>query len=219
MGRKPLVSKEQVLQTLNRLIVQHGFAPSIEELRQALHLGSTRTVLRYLEALEGEGHIRRWRGARGIQPLRSPTNGAETVPIPLVGEVPAGQAMLAEESREGWVRLPREFVRSQSAKYFLLRVRGDSMNRARVSGERIENGDLVLIRQQSTAQTGDVVVALIDGEATIKRLAKAPGYWLLKPESTNPVHHPIILHRDFGIQGVVCRVLKKGSELIGLLEE
>jgi len=219
MGRKPLVSKEQVLQTLNRLIVQHGFAPSIEELRRALNLGSTRTVLRYLEALEDEGQIRRWRGGRGIQPLRAPIKGIETIPIPLVGEAPAGPAMLAEESQEGWVRLPREFVRPQSAKFFLLRVRGDSMNRAKIAGERIEGGDLVLVRQQPTAQTGDVVVALIDGEATIKRLAKAPGYWILKPESTNQVHHPIILKRDFGIQGVVCRVLKKGSELIGLLEE
>jgi repressor LexA len=127
--------------------------------------------------------------------------------------------MLAEENREGCVRLPTEFTRPKSAKFFLLRVRGDSMNRAKFAGERIESGDLVLVRQQPTAQSGDVVVALIDGEATIKRLAKAPGYWVLKPESTNQVHLPIILNRDFAIQGVVCRVLKKGAELIGLLEE
>ena len=88
------------------------------------------------------------------------------------------------------------------------------MDRATVEGERIEDGDLVLVRQQPAAETGDIVVALIDGEATIKRFSEAPGYCVLKPVSSNPVHQPIILDRDFSIQGVVVRVLKKGSDLL-----
>ena len=88
------------------------------------------------------------------------------------------------------------------------------MNRAAVSGGRIENGDLVLVRQQSTADPGEVVVALIDGEATIKHLVRAPGYWVLKPESTDPQHRPIVVGRNFRVQGVVCRVLKKGTEIV-----
>ena len=219
MGRKPLLSTDQVLTAINRFTVERGMPPSIEELRELLKLGSTRTVLRYLNALEREGRIRRWRGARGIQPLRTPTKGVETVPVPLVGEAPAGPAMVAEENREGWVRLPKQFIRPQSARFFLLRVRGDSMNKASVEGGLIENGDLVLVRQQSTAQPADVIVAIIDGEATIKRLGKGPGYWILKPESNNRSHQPIVLNRDFLVQGIVFRVFKKGSELLGLLEQ
>ena len=92
------------------------------------------------------------------------------------------------------------------------------MNRATVAGSRVESGDLVLVKQQSTAEPGDIVVALIDGEATIKRFAKGPGYFVLKPESTNSQHHPIVLQEEFNIQGVVAQVLKEGSAVLGLFE-
>ena len=81
------------------------------------------------------------------------------------------------------------------------------MNRARIDGARIEDGDLVLVRQQPTADPGSVVVALADGEATIKRFVRGPNYFLLKPESTNPEHQPILVNRDFRVHGVVARVL------------
>jgi repressor LexA len=93
------------------------------------------------------------------------------------------------------------------------------MNRAEVAGSRIEDGDLVLVRQQPSADPGDVVVALIDGEATIKRFAKGTGHLFLKPESKNPKHHPIILGEDFRVLGVVIKVLKRSNELLRLLEE
>ena len=89
------------------------------------------------------------------------------------------------------------------------------MNRAKVEGHAIEDQDLVLVRQQERAESSQIIVALVDGEATIKRLIKAPGYYVLQPESTNPKHRPIIMAQDFQIQGVVCRVLKKGAALIG----
>lgn len=146
--------------------------------------------------------------------LRSGEATSETVSIPLVGEVPAGPLLLAEENHEGWVRVPRSFVRSNAQNYFLLRVRGDSMNRARVVGGRLESGDLVLVRQQRNAENGEVVVALIDGEATIKRFHRGSGYVVLKPDSTNTVHHPIVGDARLQVQGVVRRVLKNGSELI-----
>jgi repressor LexA len=122
--------------------------------------------------------------------------------------------MVAEENIEGWLRLPRENLKPRSAKFFLLRVRGDSMNRAVVAGSRIENGDLIVVRQQPTAEPGEIIVALIDGEATVKCLEKGPNYFVLRPHSTNPENHPIIVHEDFGVAGVVCGVLKKGSELL-----
>lgn len=92
------------------------------------------------------------------------------------------------------------------------------MNRAAVEGGQIENGDLVLVRQQPTASVGDVVIALIDGQATIKRMAKGSGYLVLKPESSE-THEPIVVKPGFRVQGVVMRVLKKGSELIVESEE
>jgi repressor LexA len=88
------------------------------------------------------------------------------------------------------------------------------MNKAKVAGEKIEDGDLVLVRQQATATDGDVVVALIDGEATIKRFTQASGYFVLKPDSTSAEHRPIVVDRDFRIQGIVVRVLKQGSAII-----
>lgn len=88
------------------------------------------------------------------------------------------------------------------------------MNKAKVAGEKIEDGDLVLVRQQATANDGDIVVALIDGEATIKRFARGSGYYVLKPDSTDTKHRPIVVDRDFHIQGIVVRVLKRGSVII-----
>jgi SOS-response transcriptional repressor LexA len=88
------------------------------------------------------------------------------------------------------------------------------MNRAKVERRTIEDGDLVLIRQQERADPGKIVVALVDGEATIKKLIKGSGYRVLQPESTNPKHRPIIVAQDFRVQGIVCRVFKKGGELL-----
>lgn len=176
-------------------------------------MGSTRTVLRYLRWLEEEGDIERWSGARGLRPLRSDMSTVQTRAVPVVGQAPAGPLLLAEQNIDGWVQMPKKIARSGS-EYFLLRVRGNSMNKAKVAGEKIEDGDLALVRQQATATDGDVVVALIDGEATIKRFAQASGYVVLKPDSTSAEHHPIVVDRGFHIQGIVVRVLKQGSVII-----
>ncbi len=214
MGRRKLLNKQQVLDAITRWIVTHGVAPTIEELRRALRLGSTRTVLRYLQWLEDEGEIERWPGARGLRLLRAAQKGLETSAVPLVGQVSAGPLMVAEENIEGWLRLPKEALKPASAKFFLLRVRGDSMNKASVEGSRIESGDLVLVRQQATAQTGDVVVAIVDGEATVKRFERKPNYVVLKPQSSNPAHQPIVINTEFNVAGVVRGVLKNASELL-----
>jgi repressor LexA len=218
MPKDKLLSKTEVLTAIRNLMMHKGMPPTIEELRSALGVGSTRTVLRYLEWLKEEGDIERWTGARGIRMLRQPGQGLATRAVPLVGEAPAGPLMLAVENQEGWLRLPLAMVPA-SAEFFLLRVRGDSMDQAILEGERIETGDLVLVRQQATAEEGDVVVALIDGGATIKRFKRGPGYYLLKPESSNPVHKPILVSQDFQILGVVKRVIKRGSELITFNDE
>lgn len=214
MPRKRLATAEDVLSVLERWIAQEGHPPTIKELRQELGVGSTRTVLRYLEELEHEGAIRRWSGSRGIQLLRRPETGISTTPVPLVGEAPAGSLVLAEENLEGWVRMPNSALHPPGSKFFLLRVRGNSMNRATVGGLPIESGDLVLVRQEPVAESGQIAVVLLDGEATIKRLVQGQGYWILKPDSTSTEHKPIILAEDFRVQGVVVRVLKRGTELL-----
>ena len=214
MVKKKQHSKEAVIRAINKLIVENGLPPTVEELRKVLKLGSKRTVLRYLKWLEDEGDIERWSGARGIK-LKRPLGGSDEMrQIPLVGEATAGALMLAEENREGWVKLPTEMLAQKSAKYFLLRVKGDSMNKAKIGSELIENGDLVLVEQRATANSGEIVVALVDGEATIKRLAKGSGYWILKPESTEKKYSPIILKENFQVQGIITKVLKKGAFLL-----
>jgi repressor LexA len=214
MGRKKSLDQKRILDSIHDWFIEHGVPPTIEELRTSLQVGSTRTVLRYLRSLEADGAIERWSGARGLKLLRIPNKGLETLAVPLVGEVPAGPLMTAEENIETWFRLPKSTLKPSSAKFFLLRVRGDSMNKATVGGNRIEDGDIILVRQQPTADPGAVVVALLDGEATTKRLTLGPNYFVLKPESTNSAHKPIVVNRDFRVAGVVCSVLKKGATLI-----
>lgn len=215
MARPKMVTKEQVIDALSRWFIRNSVPPTVEELRRLLGVGSTRTVLRYLDALKEEGYIDRWSGARGLRMRKGLTaRGLETRLVPIVGEAPAGQLMPAEENILGEIQLPKEFLKPPSANFFLLRVRGDSMNRAKIESQTIEDGDLVLVRQQDRADPGKIVVALVDGEATIKKLLKQPGYFVLQPESTNPKHRPIIVAQDFRIQGTVCRVFKKGGELL-----
>jgi repressor LexA len=220
MARPKLLTREQVIDALSRWFIRNSVPPTVEELRKLLGVGSTRTVLRYLDSLEKEGHIERWSGARGLRMRRGPTaRGLETRLVPIVGEAPAGQLMPAEENMLGQVQMPKEFLKPPSANFFLLRVRGDSMNRAKVEGQTIEDGDLVLVRQQDRVDPGKIVVALVDGEATIKKLVKGPNYYVLQPESSNPKNRPIIIDQDFRVQGIVCRVFKKGGDLLQADEE
>ena len=213
MGRNKKLTREAVLKAIHESFIDSGLSPTIEELRRKLGVGSTRTVLRYLRWLEEEGDIERWSGARGLRPLRSDISTVQTRAVPVLGQAPAGPLLVAEQNIDGWVQMPKKVARPGS-EYFLLRVRGNSMNKAKVNGQKIEDGDLVLVRQQTTANDGHIVIALIDGEATIKRFARGSGYYVLKPESTGTDHRPIIVERDFRVQGIVVRVLKRGSAII-----
>jgi len=213
MGRNKHLTREEVLRAIHESFISSGLSPTIEELRRKLGVGSTRTVLRYLRWLEDKGDIERWPGARGLRPLRRATSTVQTRAVPVLGQAPAGPLLLAEPNVDGWVHMPKKVARTGS-EYFLLGVRGNSMNKAKIAGEKIEDGDLILVRQQATAKDGDVVVALIDGEATIKRFARGSGYYVLKPDSTDTKHHPIVVDGDFHIQGIVVRALKRGSVII-----
>lgn len=183
-----------------------GCPPTVRQMLSSMGLKSPRSVSQYYDALEKAGFIRRGKGARNIQILKKPfvsnTNGdTKTVPVPIVGVVACGTPLLAEESLEGRFAVSVNLAKPPY-QYFILRAKGDSMNKA-----GIDDGDLVLIRQQSTANNGDIVVALIDDEATIKQFQRMTGAISLNPISSNPTHCPIVLERDFQVQGVVVEVL------------
>lgn len=213
MGRRPLLTKEKVLIALQGWTARHGRSPSVEELRRELRVGSTRTVFRYLQMLQDDGTIERRPGTPGVRLLKPNTVGTQTRAVPIVGHVAAGAPLLAEENIEDWIRLPQTWTKPLSEKFFLLHVRGTSMNKAKVEGGTIDDGDLLLVRQRTVAKSGDIVVALLDGDATVKQLVSAPGYYILKPHSTDTTHKPIVVEKDFRVLGLVTRVIKKGSRL------
>ena len=188
---------------------REGVFPSTREM---LHLGgfrSPRSVTQFLDALEDAGYIQRLPGARNVRILRDPRASdderIETVTVPVVGDVAAGSPILAQENIEDYIQVSRSLARG-SAPHFALRVRGDSMNEAGISDR-----DLVLVRQQSTANPGDKVVALIDDSATVKVFRPGGDVVVLEPRSSNPINRPIVVQRDFRIQGVVVAVINGGG--------
>ena len=213
MGRKPLFDQAHVLNVLHDWVATHGSTPTIEQLAKALKVKSTRTAQRYLRLLEQEGSLER-RGSRGVLLHRAPSHSEDTVAVPLVGTVAAGAMTVADQNIEAWIRLPKTMAKPAGGKLFLLRVRGNSMNLAMLGKEHIENGDLVLVRQQATPEAGKVVVATVDGEATLKRYVQGPGYGILKPESTEAHHQQGVVRPGFKINGVVQAILKRGVELL-----
>ncbi|MWW23582.1 repressor LexA [Algibacter wandonensis] len=130
------------------------------------------------------------------------SSSSDTVEIPLIGSVACGLPIYAEENIEAKISISKTLVKNVSD-YFLLRASGDSMNK-----KGITSGDLLLIKQQQVANHGDLVVALIDDDATVKEFIDNGDTIVLKPHSTNSKHQPIILTTDFRIQGIVEKVIK-----------
>ena len=142
----------------------------------------------------------------GYQLLTDPVfseESAQTVNVPLIGSVACGKPILAEENIEGYVAVSTAIAKP-GVKHYLLHAHGDSMDQA-----GINDGDMVLIRLQTSADEGDRVVALVDDEATIKEYRRSNGMVVLMPRSSNPAHQPIILTGDFKVQGVVVTVIAK----------
>jgi repressor LexA len=185
---------------------REGVMPSMRELQELGGFRSPRSVGQYLEALERAGYIQRLPGARNLRILRQSgdvlPDRSETTLVPVVGRVAAGLPLLAEENFADLRPVSRKLLRG-SAPHFLLQVVGDSMNAAGIA-----HGDLVLVRQQVTAEPGAKVVALIDDEATVKIFRPAGDVIVLEPRSSNPQHKPIIVEREFRIQGVVVATIR-----------
>jgi repressor LexA len=181
--------QEEILRSLIRWMREHGYPPTIRELGREVGLASTRSVSDHLVRLEELGFIRRHRDqSRAIEILREP-DGAFTVPrvgqasidrieVPIVGEVAAGNPILAVENIDGTLELDPSLVRDSRA--YFLRVRGESMIEASIC-----DGDLVLIQPQQEAANGEIVVVMIDDEATLKRFYRRDGYIELRPENAS----------------------------------
>jgi repressor LexA len=166
----------------------------------ALGYKSPRSASLVLEELRRTGFLKKKSG--GWQLFGNfAEDVARTTLVPLVGNVSCGPLMLAEGNIEALIPVSTALARP-GAKYFLLRAIGNSMNRA-----GIQDGDVVLVRQQPDADSGQKVVALIDDMATIKEYRRERNVVILKPCSSDPKHQPIILTDDFHIQGVVVATL------------
>lgn len=199
-----LTSKElEAMRHIRNWILHRGQSPSIRELMSALGYKSPRSVQDIIEKLIEKGFISKTKtGAlKMIKDPESTSIHAQTTDVPLVGMVACGAPIFAEENIEAMIPVSTSLTRN-STKFFILRATGDSMDLA-----GINDGDLVLVRQQETAENGDNVVALIDNSATIKEFHKDKGVVVLKPKSSNPNRQPIILTENFRIQGVVTNII------------
>ncbi len=194
--------QREVLEFVTRCIRERGVVPSVREVADHLGLRSPATAQRHLRALVEKGYLRRIpRKMRGLE-LVAPRGPSEVVYLPLVGRVAAGRGAVAEEVVEDFLPIPRHFGWQEGC--FLLRVRGDSM-----TGAGIFEGDLVIVRRQQTAAPGDLVVALVGEEATVKRLAVEDGRPVLRSE--NPAYPPI--REAFEVVGKVVGLLRRYPEV------
>lgn len=194
--------QRQILAYIKDTLRAKGYPPSVREIGEAVGLSSSSTVHTHLEKLEEMGLIRRDpTKPRAIEVLdEAPWRQKSLTPVPLVGRVTAGQPILAVENIEETYPLPTELVGDDNV--FMLTVQGASMINA-----GIFNGDFVLVREQSTARNGDIVVALIDNEeATVKRFFKEKDIIRLQPENDNM--DPIYA-RDVSILGKVVGVFRR----------
>ncbi|ADY56056.1 SOS-response transcriptional repressor, LexA [Syntrophobotulus glycolicus DSM 8271] len=173
--------QQEILDIIKREIAKKGYPPSVREIGEAVGLTSSSTVHNHLNTLEQKGYIRRDpTKPRAIEVLDGSGNSEmmhNTVHVPLLGQVTAGQPIMAVENIEDYFPLPYDMVKSDSV--FMLRIQGESMIEA-----GILDHDLVLVRQQNTANNGEIVVAMIEDGATVKRFYKEKDCIRLQPENS-----------------------------------
>ena len=196
--------QQRILATIRDWVIRHGYAPSTREIGEAVGLRSTSSVSKHLASLEEKGYLRRSGSVSRPIDVRAflgtaPKEAAEdSVPVPVVGDIAAGVPIAAEEHVDDVLTLPRELTGRGTV--FGLRVRGDSMIDAAIC-----DGDIVVVRQQQEAHSGQIVAAMIDGEATVKVYRRRGGHVYLEPR--NPAYDVIDGDRAV-VLGVVASVLR-----------
>jgi len=188
--------QQQVLNFVANYIDEHGCPPTLREISAHIGIQGTATAMQHLEALERKGHIHRREGSRGIA-LTQKAGGSTSVPI--VGTIKAGIPEVATEDILGFCQIDTSWLKGRDN--FILKVKGNSMIDA-----GIYSGDYAIIRPQATADNGEIVVALIDGEATLKRFFREKDCIRLQPE--NPAMEPIIIREGEADTVIAGRLLK-----------
>ena len=209
--RKELTTRqEEILEYIKKYAKENRMPPTVREIGNHFEISSTNGVRSILAALIKKGYINRSpRLSRGIEVI---SNGQEdnqaeqpsnTIEVPIVGRVAAGTPILAVQNLEGTVTIDRDFLACRSD-VFALRVKGDSMINA-----GIFDGDLIFARQQKTAERGEIIVAQVDNEATVKYYHPLADHVELRP--ANPRYRPIIVKKDkdFTIAGKLIGVMRK----------
>jgi repressor LexA len=198
----------RILEFIREWVEQHGYPPSVREIGEAVGLVSPSSVAYQLKELEKKGFLRRDPNRPRAVDVRQPTEADEEAEraarptpafVPVLGRIAAGGPILAEQSVEDVFPLPRELV--GEGNLFLLQVKGDSMIEAAIC-----DGDWVVVRQQPTANAGEIVAAMLDGEATVKTFKPRDGHILLMP--ANPAFEPIV-GDEATILGRVVAVLRR----------
>lgn len=193
--------QKEILEYLKSQIINKGYPPAVREICEAVKLKSTSSVHSHLETLERNGYIRRDPSKpRAIEIIDDEFNltRRELVNVPIVGTITAGQPILAVENIETYFPIPSELMPNEET--FMLKVKGNSMINV-----GIFHGDKILVQKQSHAKNGDIVVALIDEEVTVKTFYKENGYYRLQPE--NDTMEPIIVS-DLSISGKVIGLFR-----------
>ena len=209
--RKELTSRqEEILEYIKKYSKENRMPPTVREIGNHFEISSTNGVRSILAALIKKGYINRSpRLSRGIEVIDNDKSGnvaeapSNTIEIPIVGRVAAGTPILAVQNLEGTVTIDRDFLACRSD-VFALRVKGDSMINA-----GIFDGDLIFARQQKTAERGEIIVAQIDNEDTVKYYHPLADHVELRP--ANPRYRPIIVKndKDFTIAGKLIGVMRK----------
>ena len=191
--------QREILEYIKQEILQRGYPPAVREICEAVNLKSTSSVHSHLETLEKNGYIRRDpTKPRAIEILDDDFNltRREVVNVPVIGQVAAGEPILAEQNIQDYFPIPVEYM--PNAEAFMLKVKGESM-----IGAGIFSGDTVLVQRQSDARNGDMVVALVDDSATVKTFYKEDGHYRLQPENDTMdpiiVDHCEVLGKVFGV--------------------
>ncbi|MEW6087650.1 MAG: transcriptional repressor LexA [bacterium] len=177
--------------------------PSYKELADTLGYASVNSIQQFIKVLAERKyiHIEKKQGIRNTNFYER--QKTDLINIPLLGRVACGTPLLAEENIEGYVSVVKTLIKNKPGNYFFLRARGESMNAA-----GIEDNDLLLIESKSFANAGEIVLVLIDNEATVKYFKPHKDFVALLPKSKNNKYQPIIVSKDFRIQGVVRKVVK-----------
>lgn len=212
MGGILTKKQEKVLRIIRQYYLENGQAPSLGELQEFLGISTKRGVVNHLIALEKKGYIIRTGDPRGIHIV---DNDEEIVYDYLIGVAILGYAnagtplVSAEEENLGHIKVDPKLV-NKKENLFALIVKGDSMDLAEIEGKNIKEGSYLIVQKDAEIKEGDVVVAIIDNSATVKRFKKGDGIITLYPESTNPLNQPIFLDEDTDVMfnGKVIKVLE-----------